>query len=122
MLMTYDIAWLWCTHSPLLAKENMQRLHQKTDDTTFIFSASSQQELIDKTNQKLEKMNYWYRCNKLTVHPGKTLFMCFQESKAELYNNKIIWDGTPLNRAGKMENDKYVRYVGINRKNVSAMS
>ena len=83
------------------------------DDTTFIFSAPTKAELIQKTNKKLEVMNHWYKCNKLTVHPGKTLFMAFQDSSANELNGKIKWDGNALTRAGTTEKEKYVRYVGI---------
>ena len=47
------------------------------DDTTLLISGKSLAEIIPILNCELQKICEWFRCNKLSLHPGKTKFMIF---------------------------------------------
>jgi hypothetical protein len=83
------------------------------DDTTFLISAENNESLIQKTNNELEKAAKWFSHNALTIHPQKTMFMIFNSKDKLYFNNKIILNGTNLERIGEDEKTKSIKFVGI---------
>ncbi len=82
------------------------------DDTTYHISANTTDELIKKTNYELNKAHQWFQANKLTLHPGKTMFMVFSKNQ-QIYNNQIIIDSHKIMRIGEEEDIKTTKFVGI---------
>ncbi len=83
------------------------------DDPTLLIHGRNPSELINKTNSGISTVNEWFAHNKLTVHPDKTNFMCFNLKERETLNGKILWGPTKLRRVGKGEDEQSIKYVGI---------
>ena len=55
------------------------------DDTTGIYSSSSLDDLFQSTQTELDKLNTWFRSNKLFINVNKTNFMLFSSKQKEKY-------------------------------------
>ena len=59
------------------------------DDTSFIISGKSLDDVIIKLNIELKKVCDWFRSNKLSLHPEKTKFMIFNKQESSINWNEI---------------------------------
>ena len=55
------------------------------DDTTGIYSSSSLDDLFQSTQTELDKLNTWFRSNKLFINVNKTNFMLFSSKQKDKY-------------------------------------
>ena len=83
------------------------------DDTSIIFQGKTKEDLIQKTNIQLKKLQKWFEINRLTVHPQKSNFMVFLSKEAPFYDSKICLGDHNLERIGRGCNETSVKYVGI---------
>ena len=83
------------------------------DDTTFILSHENREILIENANKNIMAMAEWFDQNGLTINPGKTKVMVFNDKERALYDSKIMWKSTILNRVGEGQEEETVKYVGV---------
>ena len=68
------------------------------DDTTILASGPNIYELYDHVNSEFCKIAYYFRCNKLALHPKKTNFILFTNSpEARNVNGQIFINYNDLN-------------------------
>ena len=81
------------------------------DDTTMQLSANSVEELETKINFELIKASNWFKSNRLSLHPGKTLFMVFNNPRGIKLNLKL--DGINITQAGNSHSVKTIKFLGL---------
>ena len=59
------------------------------DDTSFLISGKSLEEITIILNTELKKVCDWFRSNKLSLHPEKTKFMVFNKNENNINWNEI---------------------------------
>jgi hypothetical protein len=62
------------------------------DDTTLLASKTTVDELFSFVNEEFRKVVYYFRAHRLVLHPDKTVFMLFSNSKTENTNKDIFID------------------------------
>ena len=60
------------------------------DDTNLLMSHKNLHTLIDKINERLEKVSIWLKLNKLSLNLTKTNFMLFKSSRKKVYQELKI--------------------------------
>ncbi len=95
------------------------------DDTTLAISHDNIHTLITTVNQEFKKICEYFRINRLALHPKKTQFMTFSNSKAihdlqiDLYcdnnneyeqNHNLI---TPIQRVSDNDKIPAIRFLGV---------
>ena len=62
------------------------------DDTSFLISGNSINEIVPVLNRELHKICYWFRANELSLHPLKTKVMIFtrNENNIEFEDLNIV--------------------------------
>jgi len=95
------------------------------DDTTLILSHDNFDFLVEWANAELEKIAYYFRLNKLALHPSKTKFMIFSNSPtikssspAIFLNNNNINENQDnlkiaLGQISANSPEKSVRFLGV---------
>jgi len=64
------------------------------DDNTLFNSSKDVLTLIKDTNKDLEQLSFWFRSNKLSLNPGKTVCILFSKKHIKIGSNiNIILDG-----------------------------
>ena len=80
------------------------------DDSNFIGSSKTREGVEILVNIELQKINNWFRNNKLTLHPGKSKFMI--HSKDKLIELRI--GNNLIERVGYGLQEESVKFLGIN--------
>ena len=62
------------------------------DDSNFIYSGNSLDEILPLINADLKKICDWFRLNELSIHPDKSKFMIFNKNESS-----IDWDNISIN-------------------------
>ena len=84
------------------------------DDCTLQAEGKSIDELILKVTEELAKAEQWFRANKLTLNLKKTKFAVFGNDQSILKNiPDLTINGTPIERIGKDQREKVVRFLGL---------
>ena len=79
------------------------------DDTTILLKAKDKDALIKKTGEILGKLEEWFDANKMTLHPGKTIFMTF--GIREDINLKL--NGQAIEQVGEGRTMETMKFLGI---------
>lgn len=69
-----------------------------SDDTTTIHSAHNQEELEQKVQEDLERVQRWFDANKLSLNTKKTVYMIVSPSGSRITDFKLELRKTQLNR------------------------
>ena len=81
------------------------------DDTTILTSGSTLEGAVSRMNKSLERVDLWFRRNKLNLNPSKTRYMIFN-SKTE--DTKLVKIATEyIERVWDKGNEKSFKLVGI---------
>jgi len=102
---------------PTLFKIYIMDLHLHTnlfsvkfaDDSSFVASAKTKDELETLANNELEKIEKWFKNNRLILHPGKSRFLV--HSKDKLIQLKL--NGLNIQRAGYGLQEESVKLLGV---------
>ena len=102
---------------PTLFKIYIMDLHLYTklftvkfaDDSSFVASAKTKDELETLANQELEAIGQWFKNNKLVLHPGKSRYMI--HSRDKLIQLKL--NGLNIQRAGYGMQEESVKLLGV---------
>ena len=80
------------------------------DDTTASISSPDITELYATINVELEKLNNWFRANKLSLNAKKTKHILFRANTAypNLQNRSIILNGHKVDRIGHNQAEKNI--------------
>lgn len=81
------------------------------DDTTYLMSNKCLSTLIEIVNLELKKVEAWFACNFLTLHPGKTRFILVGPGVHENVNIELC--GQLVNRVGERQKEKSFKLVGV---------
>ncbi len=87
------------------------------DDTTAYMSHHNIDDLCKDTNTELAKMNDWFCANKLALNTKKTKFtiLCPKSNNKHLAaRTNLTINGTTIERIGHQQQEKYVKFLGIN--------
>lgn len=66
------------------------------DDTLIYLHGDNIDELREKMNEELKKINEWLRLNKLKLNASKTKFMVIRNSSMAAAVNSILMDGEEI--------------------------
>jgi len=102
---------------PTLFKIYIMDLHLHTklfnvkfaDDSSFVASAKTRDELEVLANRELEAIGKWFKDNKLVLHPGKSRYLI--HSKDKLIQLKL--NGTNIQRTGYGLQEESVKLLGV---------
>ena len=81
------------------------------DDTTFQLSSNSLEDLELTVNKELTKAEHWFNMNKLTLHPSKTKFMVFGNTKNKSLS--LTLGGVQLEQMGEKRETKTYKFLGV---------
>ena len=59
------------------------------DDTSFLLSGKTLEEVIERLNIELKKVCDWFRANEMSLNPDKTKFMIFNKNEKSIKFNEI---------------------------------
>ena len=102
---------------PTLFKIYIMDLHLHTklfnvkfaDDSSFVASAKTRDELEVLANRELDAIGKWFKDNKLVLHPGKSRYLI--HSKDKLIQLKL--NGTNIQRSGYGLQEESVKLLGV---------
>lgn len=81
------------------------------DDTTLFSDSDSLEVLINQTNSELLKIEKWFLANRLTLHPAKTRYILFTNSKQPI--PPLMLMGQPIQRVHEQGDEKSFKLVGV---------
>ena len=79
------------------------------DDSTFVGTGRSKDEVEELVNAELKKIGQWFKDNRLTLHPSKSRYIV--HSRDKIIN--ITLNGTSIPRSGYGLQEESVRMLGI---------
>jgi len=77
----------------------------------MLMSGKNPDYLEENINKELTSVYNWFTKNSLTIHPGKTKFMVFNNKTN--HNFKIMLNGNAIDKIGENEEEKSFKYVGV---------
>ena len=77
------------------------------DDTNIFFSGKNLDKICKTITIELEKLNSWFKVNKLSLNVGKTNFMVFCSYNVTIDQVKIELGGQPVKRV------KFTKFLGV---------
>ena len=81
------------------------------DDTTYQMSGNNWSELLKKFNTELSKIEQWFDANHLTLHPGKTRFICHGVLPTQ---DPELWlKGQRIARISPNHDEKAFKFLGL---------
>jgi hypothetical protein len=85
------------------------------DDTTITSSSPDIGKLYTNMNTELEKLNEWFKANRLCLNVKKTKYILFRPSIAypKIINEHIYLNGLKVDQISHNNNDKYFKFLGI---------
>ena len=85
------------------------------DDTTVSASSSDIPKLYTKINSELEKLDDWFRSNKLCLNVKKTKYILFRPTTTypKFITEHIYLNGQEVERVGNNQNEKSFKFLGI---------
>ena len=96
------------------------------DDTTLLASGPDIDNLFDTVNSELQKVTYFFRINKLALHPNKTNYILFSNSQAARNTNRVLYINnnnpncvadpsliSPISRVSGDDDNPTVKFLGI---------
>jgi hypothetical protein len=85
------------------------------DDTTCSYSSSNTKKLYDTMNQELEKINQWFRANKLCLNISKTKYIIFRPSGSHhALNDQFLYiDNKVIEQIGNHTNTTFFKFLGM---------
>ncbi len=85
------------------------------DDTTVSISSENIPVLYQSMNSELEKLNTWFRANRLCLNVNKTKYILFSPNYNRIIPNNvsISLNGQKVNQIGNMEQEKSFKFLGI---------
>ena len=81
------------------------------DDTTFIATADTHNELTQKMNQEIDRISKWFRANRLVLHPMKTRIMGFFNTINKIGTIKM--NSQVLVKVGNKRPEKTYKLLGV---------
>jgi len=105
------------------------KLLSYADDTAVYTSSKDLKQLFARLNNELDKLNDWFRANKLSLNTNKTNYMVFSPSKTPNHTHNIIIDNQVIEQIGNNKNIDTVKFLGIHldenltwKKHISAIA
>ena len=84
------------------------------NDTTVYKSAETLTDMIPQINNELEKLNQWFKSNKLALNITKIIDTFFTSNNKYIYCNlNIMIDGKEIMQAGNDKQSKDIKFIGI---------
>ena len=85
------------------------------DDTTVTMSSPDVFGLYAIMNMELEKLNDWFRANRLCLNVKKTKYILFRPTTnyPKTINENIYLNGQQVDRVGNNQNEKSFKFLGI---------
>jgi len=85
------------------------------DDTTCSYSSSNTKTLYDTMTQELEKINQWFRANKLCLNISKTKYIIFRPSGSHqaLNDQSLYIDNQVIEQIGNHTNTNFFKFLGM---------
>lgn len=80
------------------------------DDTTYIYTHKNLDVLVETVNKELLKLEAWFSCNYLTLHPGKTRFILVGPGQK---NVEVMLCGQKVQQIGEQFQEKSFKLVGV---------
>lgn len=80
-----------------------------TDDSNFIGSGRTRDEVTTMVNQEFLKVAKWFRDNRLTLHPNKSRFIVHSRDKLI----DIFLNGSKIMRCGYGLQEENVKFLGL---------
>lgn len=80
------------------------------DDTTYFYSHENLGVLVATVNDELKRLEAWFACNYLTLHPGKTRFILVGPGSEDI---KVMLCGQEVQRVGEKYKEKCFKLVGV---------
>ena len=82
------------------------------DDSTFIYTSPDLEQLFEKVNIELEKIQQWCYSNQLCLHPKKTNYFFFSHKKTYVTPDLIL-NSTKIQRVGEKFDQKTHKILGV---------
>ena len=85
------------------------------DDTTCSYSSANISHLYNTMNTELEKLNQWFRANKLCLNITKTKYIIFRPTATKQIgkNEKMYIDNQEIERISDQLNTKSFKFLGL---------
>ena len=85
------------------------------DDTTVSLSSDNVQLLFRKMNTELEKLNTWFKANRLCLNVKKTKFILFRPVSRKIphHNENIYFNGQVVDQISNNTLEKTFKFLGI---------
>jgi len=105
-------SYLYITMNNDLPKNTDFKVVMYSDDTFLIMADTDPGKLEQRVNDELERINNWFRANKLALNAKKTRYIAF-EPQNKKYDFQLRIDNTDIERIGQRQKQKTFKLLGV---------